>query len=121
MVQSSSGVNNAGRTSKSVTQHRITEDLNPQEHQSTCFEFGCMLRSAIHVLVLVCHLPFSFFHHSILLKLMSKCSCYTVPQGTQRLQEGNFVFHLTPQQATDIASSRDLRPGTKMEYAIQVP
>ncbi|GFG30941.1 hypothetical protein Cfor_04039 [Coptotermes formosanus] len=43
-----------------------------------------------------------------------------VPQGTQRLQEGNFVFHLTPQQATDIASSRDLRPGTKMEYAIQV-
>ncbi|XP_069691208.1 E3 SUMO-protein ligase PIAS2 isoform X2 [Periplaneta americana] len=43
-----------------------------------------------------------------------------VPQGNQRLQEGNFVFHLTPQQATDIASSRDLRPGTKMEYAIQV-
>jgi hypothetical protein len=52
---------------------------------------------------------------------MNKCPCYTVPQGTQRLQEGNFVFHLTPQQATDIASSRDLRPGTKMEYAIQVP
>jgi hypothetical protein len=45
---------------------------------------------------------------------------YTVPQGTQRLQESNFVFHLTPQQATDIASSRDLRPGSKMEYVVQV-
>ena len=51
---------------------------------------------------------------------MNKCPFYAVPQGTQRLQEGNFVFHLTPQQATDIASSRDLRPGTKIEYAIQV-
>jgi len=58
MVQSSSGVNSAGRATNSVTQHHITEDLNPQEHQSTCLELGCMLRSAIHVLVLVCHLLF---------------------------------------------------------------
>ena len=79
-----------------------------------------MMKSTIHVLVLVCHLPLCV-HHSLLLKFMNKCLCYTVPQGTQRLQEGNFVFHLTPQQATDVASSRDLRPGTKMEYAIQVP
>ncbi|PSN42307.1 E3 SUMO-protein ligase PIAS1 [Blattella germanica] len=43
-----------------------------------------------------------------------------VPRGTQKLQKGNFVFHLTPQQATDIASSRDSRSETKMEYTIQV-
>ncbi|XP_021928824.1 E3 SUMO-protein ligase PIAS2 isoform X2 [Zootermopsis nevadensis] len=60
------------------------------------------------------HLPF----FDLMGELLKPSSL--VPQGTQRLQEGNFVFHLTPQQATDIASSRDLRPGTKMEYAIQV-
>jgi len=59
MVHSSSGVINAGRTTNPVKQHPITEDLNPQEHQNTCLELGCMLRSAIHVLVLVCHLPLS--------------------------------------------------------------
>ncbi|GLH04161.1 Uncharacterized protein GBIM_09933 [Gryllus bimaculatus] len=42
------------------------------------------------------------------------------PQGSQSLQEGGFVFHLTPQQATDIGTSRELRPGCKMEYVIQV-
>lgn len=43
-----------------------------------------------------------------------------VPQGSQSVQEGGFVFHLTPQQATDIGMSRELRPGLKMEYFIQV-
>ncbi|XP_018330903.1 E3 SUMO-protein ligase PIAS2 [Agrilus planipennis] len=43
-----------------------------------------------------------------------------VPQNNQRLQEGTFYFHLTPQQATDIASSRDMRPGSKCEYVKQV-
>ncbi|KAF7988687.1 hypothetical protein HCN44_001260 [Aphidius gifuensis] len=43
-----------------------------------------------------------------------------MPQGTMRLQESPFTFHLTPQQATDIASSRDCRTGAKMEYIIQV-
>lgn len=42
------------------------------------------------------------------------------PQGTMRLQESSFVFHLTPQQATDIASCRDCRQGSKMDYTVQV-
>lgn len=36
------------------------------------------------------------------------------------MQEGTFYFHLTPQQATDIASSRDIRPGVKCDYIKQV-
>jgi len=56
MVQSSSSVNSARSTFNPVTKRHITEDLNPQEHPSTCLELGCMLRLAIHVLVLVCHL-----------------------------------------------------------------
>jgi hypothetical protein len=43
-----------------------------------------------------------------------------MPQGTLRLQENSFVFHLTPQQSTDIASSRDCRQGSKMDYTVQV-
>lgn len=43
-----------------------------------------------------------------------------VPLNTHRIQEGTFYFHLTPAQATDIASSRDVRHGTKCEYVKQV-
>ncbi|XP_022913975.1 E3 SUMO-protein ligase PIAS2 isoform X2 [Onthophagus taurus] len=43
-----------------------------------------------------------------------------VPQNTHRIQEGTFYFHLTPAQATDIASSRDVRHGSKCEYTKQV-
>lgn len=43
-----------------------------------------------------------------------------MPQGSMRVQENTFMFHLTPQQSTDIASSRDCRAGSKMEYAVQV-
>lgn len=43
-----------------------------------------------------------------------------VPQGSGRYHETNFVFHLTPQQATDIASSRDARPGSKIDFVNQI-
>ncbi|XP_015593606.1 E3 SUMO-protein ligase PIAS2 isoform X3 [Cephus cinctus] len=43
-----------------------------------------------------------------------------MPQGSMRLQESSFMFHLTPQQSTDIASSRDCRAGSKMDYTVQV-
>ncbi|XP_058802189.1 E3 SUMO-protein ligase PIAS3 isoform X2 [Phymastichus coffea] len=43
-----------------------------------------------------------------------------MPQGTMRIQENTFIFHLTPQQATDISSSRDCRQGSKMDYTVQV-
>ncbi|XP_031337137.1 E3 SUMO-protein ligase PIAS4 isoform X2 [Photinus pyralis] len=43
-----------------------------------------------------------------------------VPQNNQRIQESQFYFHLTPQQATDVASSRDIRPGSKCEYIKQI-
>lgn len=39
---------------------------------------------------------------------------------SNRVQESTFYFHLTPQQATDIASNRDIRSGSKVEHTIQV-
>nr|CAI5835541.1 unnamed protein product [Callosobruchus analis] len=59
-------------------------------------------------------LPF----YDILADLLKPSSL--VPQTNQRMQEGTFYFHLTPQQATDIASSRDIRPGVKCDYIKQV-
>ncbi|CAG9766345.1 unnamed protein product [Ceutorhynchus assimilis] len=43
-----------------------------------------------------------------------------LPTTNQRMQEQPFYFHLTPQQATDIAISRDTRPGVKCDYLKQV-
>ncbi|CAK9822377.1 E3 SUMO-protein ligase PIAS3 [Anthophora retusa] len=43
-----------------------------------------------------------------------------MPQGSMRLQENTFMFHLTPQQSTDVASSRDCRAGSKMDYMVQI-
>ncbi|XP_022221627.2 E3 SUMO-protein ligase PIAS2 isoform X1 [Drosophila obscura] len=43
-----------------------------------------------------------------------------VPRSTQRVQEVPFYFTLTPQQATEIASNRDIRNSSKVEHAIQV-
>ncbi|XP_074649733.1 E3 SUMO-protein ligase PIAS2-like [Tubulanus polymorphus] len=47
-------------------------------------------------------------------------TCTLVPKNSNRFQEHYSVFHLTPGQAQDIALSRDLRPGSKLEYTVQV-
>lgn len=43
-----------------------------------------------------------------------------IPQNSQRMQDATFYFHLTPQQATEVACSRDIRPNTKLEYIKQI-
>uniref|UniRef100_A0A8C4QSJ6 Protein inhibitor of activated STAT, 1a n=1 Tax=Eptatretus burgeri TaxID=7764 RepID=A0A8C4QSJ6_EPTBU len=43
-----------------------------------------------------------------------------VSSNTQRFQETYFVFALTPQQVTQIGSSRDMLPGQKYDYTTQV-
>lgn len=48
------------------------------------------------------------------------CYIFTAPKGPSRYQETYFVFHLTPQQAQDIAMSRDVRATAKWEYTVQV-
>lgn len=68
----------------------------------------------IHPDVKFRRLPF----YDILADLLKPSSL--VPQSNQRMQEGTFYFHLTPQQATDVASSRDIRPGVKCDYVKQV-
>ncbi|XP_055859055.1 uncharacterized protein LOC129921308 isoform X2 [Episyrphus balteatus] len=43
-----------------------------------------------------------------------------LPRTNQRIQELPFYFTLTPQQATEIATNRDIRNGSKVEHSIQV-
>ena len=41
-------------------------------------------------------------------------------QGIGRFQEAKLMFSLTCEQATDIASNRDISVGSKLEYPFQV-
>jgi len=43
-----------------------------------------------------------------------------VPTAASRFQESMFTFHLTPQQANDVAMSREVQPGPKIDYTVQV-
>uniref|UniRef100_A0A8W7MXN8 Protein inhibitor of activated STAT n=1 Tax=Anopheles atroparvus TaxID=41427 RepID=A0A8W7MXN8_ANOAO len=54
------------------------------------------------------------------LATLLKPSTLVPSNNTQRAQEGSFYFHLTPQQANDIALNRDCRNPTKVEHTVQV-
>lgn len=68
----------------------------------------------VHPDVRLKHLPF----YDCITELMKPTSL--VPRGTAKFQETHFNFHLTPQQAQDIAMSRDFRPGAKYEFITQI-
>lgn len=59
-------------------------------------------------------LPF----YDVLAELMKPSTM--MPMQAGRMQEGTYVFHLTPQQATEIASGKDLvGTSNKLDYVIQ--
>ncbi|XP_058125171.1 E3 SUMO-protein ligase PIAS1 isoform X3 [Anopheles coustani] len=74
--------------------------------------------------------PYNFpVHNDVKLKKLAffdvlatllKPSTLMPSNNTQRNQEGSFYFHLTPQQAEDIALHRDYRNLSKVEHVIQV-
>ncbi|XP_071167505.1 E3 SUMO-protein ligase PIAS2-like isoform X2 [Mytilus edulis] len=68
----------------------------------------------VHPDVRLKHLPF----YDVVAELMKPTSL--APRGTSKFQETHFNFHLTPQQAQDIAMSRDFRPGARCEYMTQI-
>lgn len=60
-------------------------------------------------------LPF----YDVLAELMKPSTM--MPMQAGRMQEGTYIFHLTPQQASEIASGKDIvGPGNKLDYVIQV-
>uniref|UniRef100_A0A8W8I0S8 E3 SUMO-protein ligase PIAS1 n=2 Tax=Magallana TaxID=2171616 RepID=A0A8W8I0S8_MAGGI len=68
----------------------------------------------VHPDVKLKHLPF----YDCVAELMKPTSL--VPRGSSKFQENHYSFHLTPQQAQDIAMSRDFRPGARCEYTTQI-
>uniref|UniRef100_T1JE32 Protein inhibitor of activated STAT n=1 Tax=Strigamia maritima TaxID=126957 RepID=T1JE32_STRMM len=84
------------------------KDLNPH-HTTTSNNYP------VHPDVKFKRLPF----YDVLGELLKPATL--VPSSSSRFQENNFMFHLTPQQASDITlSRRDMRPTAKLEYAVQV-
>jgi len=59
-------------------------------------------------------LPF----YDVIAELLKPASL--MAQGGNRFHEANFQFTLKPDQATDIASNRDIQVGTKMDYLYQI-
>ncbi|XP_048737582.2 E3 SUMO-protein ligase PIAS2-like isoform X3 [Ostrea edulis] len=68
----------------------------------------------VHPDVKLKHLPF----YDCITELMKPTSL--VPRGSTKFQDNHYNFHLTPQQAQDIAMSRDFRPGARCEYTTQI-
>lgn len=103
----------------SVTpQQTSTAPYNPYPYPPKVLPSPLQIQSRsqypIHPDVRLKKLPF----FDLLAELLKPSSL--MPQGSMRLQENTFMFHLTPQQSTDIASSRDCRAGSKMDYTVQV-
>nr|CAD7457424.1 unnamed protein product [Timema tahoe] len=68
----------------------------------------------VHPDVRLKKLPF----YDILVELIKPSSL--VPKDNGRPQNASFSFHLTPQQATDVTSSRDCRLGGRLEFVNQI-
>jgi len=71
-------------------------------------------RSPVHPDVKLVKLPF----YDVMSELLKPASL--LAQGGNRFHETRFDFCLTPQQATDIASNRDVTPGSRMDFLYQV-
>ncbi|XP_029164268.1 E3 SUMO-protein ligase PIAS3 isoform X2 [Nylanderia fulva] len=101
-----------------ASQRTASAAYNPYQYQTKVLPTPLHIQPTsqypIHPDVRLKRLPF----FDLLSELLKPSSL--MPQGTMRLQENTFLFHLTPQQATDIASSRDCRAGSKMDYVVQV-
>ena len=68
----------------------------------------------VHPEVKLIKLPF----YDISAELLKPASL--LAQGGNRFHEAQFQFFLTPSQATDIASNRDIQVGTRIDYLYQV-
>lgn len=81
---------------------------------NTAYQVAPTRTMPVHPNVKMVKLPF-YDIHAELLKPAS-----LMAQGGNRFQEAQFQFLLTPSQATDIASNRDIQIGSKMDYLYQI-
>lgn len=92
--------------------HRMSLPQFVAQHQSFQVKPGHTVPQPVNVKLK--RLPFYDIHGDLLhpTSLMA--------QGSSRFQEAQFQFLLSCSQATDIASNRDIRMGSKMDYVYQV-
>jgi len=68
----------------------------------------------VHPDIKLVKLPF----YDVMSELLKPASL--LAQGGNRFHETRFDFYLTPSQATDIASNRDVTPGSRMDFLYQI-
>ncbi|NP_001161630.1 PIAS-like protein [Saccoglossus kowalevskii] len=68
----------------------------------------------VHPDVRLKHLPF----YDVLDDLIKPTSL--VPRSSSKFQEAYYVYHLSPREISQITSARDMRPGARVEYPVQV-
>ncbi|KAL0281288.1 UNVERIFIED_CONTAM: hypothetical protein PYX00_002321 [Menopon gallinae] len=102
---------------QSINQDRAADVYNSSIYQhSYALKPNSQMRAShypVHPDVKLKKLPF----YEVAAELLKPSSL--VPLLDTRVQENTFVFHLTPQQATAIGLSRDLRSGSKADYSVQ--
>jgi E3 SUMO-protein ligase PIAS3 len=78
-----------------------------------CFKVQPVRSVPVHPDVKLVKLPFYDIHAELLRPAT------LIAQGSNRFQDAQFQFFLTPSQATDIASNRDIQIGSKLDYLYQ--
>ena len=68
----------------------------------------------VHPEIKLVKLPF----YDVMSELLKPASL--LAQGGNRFHETRFDFYLTPSQATDIASNRDVTPGSRTDFLYQI-
>ena len=110
----------AGRSAGAQAAHQLPQQAASQaggpQHGNmySSYQMAPTRSVPVHPDVKLTKLPF-YDIHSELLKPAS-----LLAQGGNRFHEAQFQFFLTPTQATDIASNRDIQVGSRMDYLYQV-
>lgn len=100
---------------RNLYQAQVPQQANPHMYNPSPYQMQPARTSApVHPEVKIVKLPF----YDVQAELLKPASLN--PQGSNRFQEAQFHFFLSPSQATDIASNRDIQAGSQIDYLYQI-
>jgi len=96
------------------THHSVPGGAHPSMYPGAYNQVAAPRSMPLHPDVKLKRLPFYDIHA----ELMRPATL--MPQGGNRIQEASFQFQLSPVQATNIASNRDIQMGSRLDYLYQI-